>query len=139
MSLKPGVLIVLERDDAKTFFGQREDAPRLKYLEDLLSRSGVVWTSLNGNWQATHDALCGIEVDESFLDQCLLGGRPLHQGDDYHVVLVRPDVVAFIAGQLSQIDESKLVPEVVQDVKAVSETYRTAAERRAAVVFAAER
>lgn len=138
MSLKQGVLIVLERDDAKAFFGQREDAARLEFINAALERADIVAKSLSGNWQATHEALTSIDLEESFLDQCILGGRPMHQADDYRIVLVRPDIAAFIAEQLTQIEESSLPPGVVDDVKVVAEAYKTAAERKAAVVFAAQ-
>lgn len=139
MNLQEGVLIALERDDAKAFFGQREDQARLAFVAELLSRGDVTAKSLHGKWSALHDALAAIELEQSFLEQCILGGRPLHQGEDHHVMLVRPDVVGFIAEQLAQIEMSSLSGDLAADMEVVVQTYQHAAQQNAAVVFVAER
>jgi|GEM_PF-2707491 len=139
MNLEDGYLIILERDNAKAFFGHRDDADRLEFINELLSNADVPKTSLQGKWQALHDSLAAIEIEDSVLAQCVLGGRPMHQGDDFHVCLVRPDVVQFIAEQSKSVDLSPLDDEVSDLAKATFETFSKAVELRAAVVFAAKR
>lgn len=138
MNLEDGYLIVLERDNAKAFFAHREDEPRLEFVNELLGNADVPKTSLQGKWQSLHDALAAVEIDDSVLAQCVLGGRPMHQGDDYHVCLVRPDVVQFIAEQSKSVDLATL-GEVSDLAKEAFAAFLQAVELRAAVVFAAKR
>ncbi len=138
MKLEDGYLFVLERDAAKTFFGHRDDQTRLDFIQELLGQDEVVKQSLTGQWQAVHDALAAVEIEDSVLSQCVLGGRPMHQGDDYSVCLVRPDVVQFIADQSKQLASAGLPENVVDLATSTGEIYQEAANRRGAVVFVAK-
>ena len=139
MQLEDGYLVVLSRDQAKVFFGQREDQPRLAFLQELLASSDTCRLCLDGRWQALHDALSALAIEDSLLSQCILGGRPLHQGNDYHVCLVRPDVVRFIADQAHQIDESSVEASQLDLCQAVLGIYKEAAELAGAMVFVAKK
>ena len=138
MQLEDGVLIVLPRDEAKAFFGHRQDDARLQFIGELMANDSIPKLSCNSKWQAVHDLLAGIELESSVLGQAILGGRPLHQGDDYHVCLVRPDVVGFICDQAKQLTEARcgdLWPEVSELVA----TYGKAAEVGGAMVFVSKK
>lgn len=139
MQLEDGLLIVLPRDEAKAFFGHREDQARLDFINEMVAKDDTKTLGLSGSWQALHDALADVKIDDSVLAQCLLGGRPMHRGDDYHVCLVRPDVVGFIAQQGAQLDDSHLATESHTQAKAVVDLYKTAAELGGAMVFIAKR
>ena len=139
MQLEDGYLIVLLRDEAKAFFGHREDQARLDYINEMLANEETKKLSLNGQWQSIHDALGGVVIEASVLSQCVLGGRSMHQGDDYFVFLVRPDVVGFIAQQGAQIDEAHLASEHLELAKQVVGLYVVAAELSAAMVFVAKK
>lgn len=138
MELAEGCLVVLPRDEAKQFFGHRQDEPRLEFIHELLGNDGIQRCGCNSQWQAIHDALSGVELANSVLGQAILGGRPLHQGDDYHVLLVRPDVVAFIAQQLNDVDLSEL-GELADLAREIHATYQAAADVGGAMVFVAKR
>jgi hypothetical protein len=69
----------------------------------------------------------------------------MHSGE-YHLLLVRPDLVGIVAEQLANIDESRFLagwkgePETGRSLGSeVTELYRQAAKRRDAVVFAAKK
>ena len=138
MLLEEGVLFVLPRDEAKMFFGFRQDEPRLQYVRELIENDTIVKSSCAGKWQALHDHLVNVELDQSFLGQAILDGRAVHQGDDHHVILVRPDVVAFIDQQFQRLamDRFGNLTPLVQQVAGI---YQQAAATRDAVVFAAKR
>lgn len=137
MQLEDGYLIVLPRDEAKAFFGNREDEARLNFIEELLAKENVQRLSLQGKWQTCHDSLAAIDIPDSMLGQCLLGGRPMYGGNEYHIFLVRPDIVGFIAQQGNSIDVSGVSSDVQQDIRSIVQLYATAAELGGAMVFVA--
>ena len=137
MKLEDGLVIVLPRDEAKAFFGFREDGPRLQFIQELVQNDAIPKASCDGQWQAIHDYLSQLEVDQSFLGQVILGGRPLHQGDDYHVCLVRPDVVGFIQQQLQSLNFEN-VP-FREALTSVVTMFEQAANARGATIFVAKR
>lgn len=139
MNLEDGYLLVLPRDEAKQFFGHREDQARLDFVNDLLTNVETNSLCLDGTWQALHTALAGVPIDDSVLAQCILGGRPLHQGEDHHVCLVRPDVVGFIAQQGEQLEQTLVGPDLWEKTKATINLYKAASENGAAMVFVAKR
>ena len=139
MQLEDGLLIVLPRDEAKAFFGHRENQARLDFINEMIAKEETKTLGLSGNWQALHDAMTAVELADSVLAQCLLGGRPMHQGDDYHVCLVRPDVVGFIAQQASQLDVPHISEDLLEQAKSIAAIYKTAAELGGAMVFVAKR
>ncbi len=134
MQLDDGYLIVLPRAEAKAFFGHRQDDARLEYIQELLENDEIPRMSCGGKWQAIHDALESSTIDESMLGQAILGGRPLHQGDDHHVCLVRPDIVGFICEQAKQLEDG-FGGDVASEIESVIETFGKAAEIGGAMVF----
>jgi len=138
MQLEDGYLIVLPRAEAKAFFGHRQDDARLNYIQELLANDEIPRTNCGGKWQAIHNAMNGTTIDESMLGQAILGGRPLHQGDDHHVCMVRPDIVGFICEQAKQLEDG-FGGEVSAEIKSVVETFNKAAEVGGAMVFVAKK
>ena len=133
-----GHVIVLPRDEAKSFFGQKEDATRLEFLADLLKRDGTIQASLDGKWKACHEAFASIENAQG-LEHCLLGGRDLHQGEDYHVCLVRPDIVRSLASELSGVQTDDSVAEFLPQIAQLASVYEAAAKVGGAIVFVAQK
>lgn len=138
MQFDDGYLVVLEREPAKEFFGHRDNDARLAFLTETL-QGDAQSIRLEKKWQQLHDALVAIEMEDSMLSQCILGGRPMHRGDDFHVCMVRPDIVGFIAQQAGQVETAKLDDDIAKLAKSTFELFKTAAEQRAAVVFVARR
>jgi len=108
-----GFHIALAREHAKTLFGIKEDAALRKFLDELKARpdmkkSGRV-LDLGTLWEAIHRCLTEGELDPAAgdfpLNTAVLGGKRLHQGDDYVAVLIRPDMTRFIADALAELEE----------------------------------
>ncbi len=108
-----GYHIALGREHAKRLFGLKEDQAILQFLEELkadsaMKKSGRVLETGTA-WDAIHRCLTEGELDPAGgdfpLSHAVLGGKPLHQGDDYAAVLVRPDMTRFIADALDEIEE----------------------------------
>lgn len=140
MQFQDGLLIILPKDEAKAFFGFRDDAARLSFLQQLLDSDRIHKASCAGEWQAVHDHLAAVAVsaETSFLSQAILGGRPMQQGGTHVIALVRPDIVGFISQQLQEI--SLDTPEPLADtLRAVAAVYAQATADRAAMVFVAQR
>ncbi len=138
MQFDDGYLVVLERDPAKEFFGHRDNDARLAFLTETL-QGDAPSIPLEKKWQPLHDALVAVELEDSVLGQCILGGRPMHRGDDFHVCMVRPDIVGFVAQQAAQVDTSKLDDDIAELANSTLNLFKTAAQQRAAVVFVAKR
>lgn len=136
MELDEGVLIVLPLAEAKAFFGFRDDESRLKFIGELLENDAIAKSTCQGKWQALHDYLSGVEIEQSFLGQAILGGRAVHQADNYHVMLVRPDIVGFVAQQLTQLEDNG--SELSPLIQHITKVYQQAASQRGAIVFAAK-
>lgn len=112
----PGYHIALTREHAKTLFALKDDDGLRKFLDELARRpdmrkSGRVLE--NGtNWDPIHRCLTDGELDSSAgefpLSHAVLGGKQLHQGNDYAAVMVRPDMTRFIADALAELDEEDL-------------------------------
>ena len=137
MLLEDGVLLGLPRDEAKSFFGFREDGPRLEFIKELLENDAIIRTTCQGKWENLHAALSQTAIASSFLSQAILGGRPFYQGEAYHVILVRPDVVGFIHKQLQDISLNEY-GDLAPTLHSVSEFYSQAAAAQQAVVFVAK-
>jgi hypothetical protein len=110
-----GYHIALGRDHAKRLFGLKEDQAILKFLEELkaspeMKKSGRLLDTGTA-WDAMHRCLSEGELDPTAgdfpLNHAVLGGKHLHQGDDYAAVLVRPDMTRFIADALAEVDEDE--------------------------------
>jgi hypothetical protein len=111
-----GFHIALGREHAKTLFGIKDDASLLKFLEELKARpdmkkSGRLFET-GVLWDPIHRCLTEGELDPAGgdfpLNHAVLGGKPLHKGEDYIVVLLRPDMIRFISDALSELTEDWL-------------------------------
>ncbi len=138
MDLKDGYLIILPREQAKTFFGHRENEPRLAFLHEVLAEPDTQLLCFDARWKGLHEAFSAVDLKDSVLAQCILGGRPMHRGDDYHICLVRPDIAGFIAQQGSEIEALDLPAEWQELATATIDLYRQAAEVGGAMVFVAK-
>lgn len=155
--------LVLTRDDAKQLFGQKEDEAVRRVVEELCQSPKHVSDGLVLNcgthWDPIHRALTEGRLDPQDgdfpLDHCVLGGRQLHNGEDFDAILIRPDIVPHIAAALHDIkreeffanymaidaaDYGKEPTEAEADqvwgtLKLIRQMYDGAAVEHAAVVF----
>lgn len=106
-----GAYIVLQREDAKELFAQQDDASvravaeRLRSSqkhrdEDLVLDCGIHWDPIH---RALTDGTLDRDGGEFPLDHCVLGGRRLHQGDDFEAILIRPDIVPHVTEGLHDL------------------------------------
>jgi hypothetical protein len=114
-----GYHIALSREHAKRLFGQKDDENLRKFLDELIAdpgmkKSGRLFDS-GTHWGAIHRCLSEGELDPAAgdfpLSHVILGGKQLHQGNDYVASLVRPDMTNFVAdaiGELAEEDVRKL-------------------------------
>ena len=144
------VLISVDRDGAKSLFAARGDDALRDFVSNLVVEPSI-WSEgsavdCQGHWRVIDQCLGEVKGDGQ-LQQCLLGGRPMYQGSELTVILVRPDLVPHLAGELDKVEDEAfraLVPADANcaDVHAtflqLRELYRSAAERRHAIVFAVE-
>ena len=148
--LKRGVLFALDRDGAKDLFGARGDDALREFVSRLASNASI-WSEklavdCGEKWQVI-DRCLGEMKSEAQLDQCILGGRPMFQGTEMAVILVRPDLVPHLASGLEGVSADALhgalpADQDFADVHAtflqIRQLYRSASEQRAAIVFAVE-
>jgi hypothetical protein len=114
-------------------------------VQQLGSADGVQ-VDCQSIWSELHDVFQKLNAENSALDQCILGGRSMHQGD-FHVALVRPDVVRALAGQLAAIAEAEFRSSWPADehedawrlCENIKDLYAKAAEQGDAVVFVASK
>jgi hypothetical protein len=109
----PGYYIALAREHAKTLFGIKEDVSLRKFLDDLKSRPDIKKSGrvleMAALWDPIHRCLTEGELDPAAgdfpLNHAVLGGKQLHQATDYTAVLIRPDMIRFIADALEELEE----------------------------------
>lgn len=160
--LNNGVLLTLGRDDAKSVFAAREDELLKATLVSILSTiESQCLADCQSQWPTLHRMFTGgsLEPDagELPLNQCILGGRPLYQGPELTVVVVRPDMVPHIFDALKQLAVPDLevrlaqaqaatddrlvqaaeIESIAKIVDSVRDVYEFAASHRQAVVFCA--
>ena len=149
--LKDGHLIVLPREEAKSYFSCRTDDARLEFVQQRLVSKTAETLNCEGIWEPLQRALTNAAPSDSVLSQCLLGGRPMHLGDSHVVLMVRPDVVGQIADELESLTEADLRQrwDAVSDAgeggdlawsitTGMAQLYRRAADTGGAVVFCAQ-
>ena len=111
-----GFHIALSREHAKRLFGQKDDENLRKFLDELITspemkKTGRLFDS-GCTWDAMHRCLTEGELDpaggEFPLNHAVLGGKQLHQGNDYVAALIRPDMTTFIAEALGDVKEEDL-------------------------------
>jgi hypothetical protein len=109
----PGYHIALSREHAKRVFGSKDDPSLRSLIEELKNDKSLKANSqvldCKRYWDAIHRCLTEGTLDpeggEFPLNHVILGGKKLHQGDDYIAVVVRPDMVTFIAEELHSLKE----------------------------------
>ncbi len=92
---------------------QGDEALEEFVLETLEDRWDEEWLcELDKAWDGIHrtltDGELGWDNGEYPLNHAILGGRQLHEGDDYIFTLVSPAQVADVAKALQEINEDKL-------------------------------
>ena len=146
LQLQNGYLLVLPREAAKSFFGCRTDEDRWEFLRGWLTSEEAETVDCQGIWRRLHDLLTA-QSEGSALDQCLLGGRPMHKDDDALLFLVRPDVVRAVAAEcqkpscdlLQWEGNGKSHEDLVRvTLQRIAQLYSSAAAQGAAVVFFAQ-
>lgn len=110
-----GYHIALTRELAKRLFSQKDDETLIEFLEELkssseLKKGGRILDS-GTQWDAIHRCLTDGELDPTGgdfpLNTAVLGGKQLHKGDDLAAVLIRPDMINFVAEALSDIKQKE--------------------------------
>jgi len=131
------VHIALDRDQAKELFRQKEDAAVSAFVENLLATEPLpagVNIRPAPQWQEIHRLLTGGDNagdGEYPLNHAIRGGRPLHQGDEYIIALIRPDMPPHIAAALKEFDGGDLATELAS----LATFFEEAAAARQAVLF----
>lgn len=155
-----GVFFALDRAQAERLVeaeGDEELMERLEEVEEAWDEENLA--ECDKSWDALHRCLSDGTLDfqggEYPLNRCVLGGRQLHEGDDYTVSFIPPEEVRDVARALAPVTREwlreryfRLVPrdyspeygeedfdytwEWFQDVRRL---YASAAERGMAVVF----
>ncbi len=112
----PGAHIILGREDAKQLFAQKGDAAVRSYAAALRTsrklREAHLILECGQAWNPIHRCLTDGTLEpaggEFPLNHCILGGRRLHQASDFEAVLIRPDIVPFIAESLHILKRTEL-------------------------------
>jgi len=107
----PGFHILLNREDAKKLFAQREPeairalVKQLTESKDYKQQERVL--DCGTAWDTIHRCLTDGTLDptggEPPLNNAVLGGRPLYKTDEFIVALVRPDMAPFVSEALGDI------------------------------------
>ena len=111
-----GYHLLLNREDAKKLFAQptpsatRDFVRQLAQTPDYKKRGRVL--ELGIGWKAVQRCLTDGTLDpaagEPPLNNCMLGGRSLYQGDDAYVTFVRPDMTPYVAEALAAVNYETL-------------------------------
>ncbi|WP_405737478.1 YfbM family protein [Streptomyces sp. NBC_01537] len=104
------VLFALETQDAQRLLAAGDDDELTEIVEDVEERWDDTWlTELDKSWDALHrcltDGTLTFEGGTFPLSHAILGGLPLHEGDDYIVCYTTPEEVREIAEALAPLDE----------------------------------
>lgn len=108
-----GVHFALTGDQVAQLVAAREDAEVMRVVEQIEEEWDPDWLAeMDKAWDALHrcltDGTLRFDGGEYPLSHAVLGGRPLHDGDDYIVSLVDADQVRDVAEALSELDETWL-------------------------------
>jgi hypothetical protein len=161
-TLAGGVLFLLSRDHAKTFFGLHDDDLMINFITDLLdSDEDIPRVATDGTWETLHRCFSDGTLEPTGgkppLNHCILGGRQMYQGSDRVVSLVRPDVVPLVAIELAGVEkcwlrdryestsaasgndpfDQETFEQACAKIEPIHTLYMLAAEDGGAVVFAA--
>lgn len=110
-----GAYVILTRDDAKGLFGMKGDEAVRGFAEklrtspkhqeaDLVLDCGTAWDPIH---RVLTDGTLSHNADEFPNNHCVLGGRRLHQGADFEVIMVRPDIVVLVAVSLYKMKRAE--------------------------------
>ncbi|MDI2127121.1 YfbM family protein [Yinghuangia seranimata] len=105
------VIFALDTKDAERLLAAEDDGEVMALIEEIEEESwtGDHYVALDKSWDALHR--CLTDGDLAFgngdypLSHAILGGRLLHDEDDYIVSYVDPDQVREIAAALATLDE----------------------------------
>jgi len=106
-----GTYFLLTRNDAKELFGLDGDDAVWRFVEklrtspqhrkdDLVLDCGTAWDPIH---RVLTDGTLSHDAGEFPNDHCVLGGRHMHEEDDFEVIMVRPDVVSLVAESLLKV------------------------------------
>lgn len=106
-----GYLILLDREDSKQLFAQKEPASLQKFVMDLTQsktvRAAQRVLELGTTWDGIHRCLTEgtLEPDggEPPLNHAILGGKQMLNNDECLVSLVRPDMALYVAEAVSDV------------------------------------
>jgi hypothetical protein len=109
-------MIALERENAKTLFALKDEAPLLQFLDELKARpnmkKGGRVLELGTAWDPIHRCLTDGELDPAGgdfpLNAVILGGKKLTKSDERVAMLLRPDVTRFVSDALDDLKEDDL-------------------------------
>ncbi len=106
-----GYLILLDRDDAKQLFAQKEPAGIQEFVEQLTQsktvRAAQRLLELGTTWDGIHRCLTegtlAPDGGEAPVNHAILGGKQLLRTDDYSVSFVRPDMTPYVADAVGEV------------------------------------
>ena len=154
------VLFALDGNDAERLLACQDDDELMEFVEEIEERWD--WDhlcQLDKSWDALHR--CFTDGDLAFgngdfpLSHVILGGLPLHEGDDYIVCYVTAEQVREVVAALESLDEQWLRDRFAtltfndyqgtadaEDIAytqaflpGLTDFYRTAAQNRRAAIF----
>ena len=148
--LPDGILLRLERADAKTFFATRGETALVSLIWQLAARArnrdDNSLLALEGTAESLETVLQADLPDAlAVLGLCFTGGRPQLDTPRHRVCMVRPDLVAKMAsalqewlrfpaaGVFSDAETSKPLRQRLVEVQAF---YEAATAQKAAIVYA---
>jgi len=108
-----GFHIALTREHAKRLFAIQDDESLKEFVMELKSSAEMKQKGrileTGGTWDAIHRCLTEGELDPTGgdfpLNHAVLGGKHLHRGEDYTAVLIRPDMIPFVAEALGDVKQ----------------------------------
>ncbi len=108
-----GVYFALTENDVQKLVGANNDAEVLEIVqEDIEERWDKEWLQETDKaWDAIHRCLTDgtlVCKGKSILEKCVLGGKQLHQGNNYIVSLLNPTEVKEVSEALKSINEDLL-------------------------------
>lgn len=108
-----GVLFALDDDEAERLWACRDDDELTACVEEIEERWDVDHLcELDKSWDALHrcftDGGLFFENGDFPLSHVILGGVPLHEGDDHIVCYVTAEEVREVAAALEPLDETWL-------------------------------
>jgi hypothetical protein len=111
-----GYYLALAREHAKRLFAIKEDAELAKFMEELkaapdMKKSGRA-LDVGSAWDPLHRLLTDGELDPGGGDfpanHVVLGGRQLHHGSDFSIILITPDIVAYVSEALNELKQAEV-------------------------------